>query len=79
MTDNDGSIHGDVMFNTYWFMRDCKYSYRGADKSLAGPGRKQATFPAFYGTWRFINHIHKSPPPVPILAKLIHSSAHYNF
>ena len=28
--------------------------YRGADKSLAQPGRKQATFPAFYGTWRFI-------------------------
>jgi len=29
-------------------------NYRGADKSLARPGRKQATFPAFYGTWRFI-------------------------
>jgi len=28
--------------------------YRGADKSLARPGRKQATFPAFCGTWRFI-------------------------
>jgi len=28
--------------------------YRGADKSLARPGRKQVTFPAFYGTWRFI-------------------------
>ena len=28
--------------------------YRGADKSLARPGRKQATFPSFYGTWRFI-------------------------
>jgi len=28
--------------------------YRGADKSLARPERKQATFPAFYGTWRFI-------------------------
>ena len=28
--------------------------YRGADKSLALPGRKQATFPAFYGTWNFI-------------------------
>jgi len=26
----------------------------GADKSLAQPGRKQATFPAIYGTWRFI-------------------------
>ena len=29
-------------------------SYRGADKSLVRPGRKQATFPEFYGTWRFI-------------------------
>ena len=27
---------------------------RGADKSLARPGRKQTTFPAFYGIWRFI-------------------------
>ena len=28
--------------------------YRGADKSLVRPGGKEATFPAFYGTWRFI-------------------------
>jgi len=28
--------------------------YRGAGKSLALPGRKQATFLAFYGNWRFI-------------------------
>ena len=28
--------------------------YRGADKSLARPGRRQAIFRAFYGTWRFI-------------------------
>jgi len=28
--------------------------YRGADKSLAPSGRKQVTFPAFYGNWRFI-------------------------
>ena len=28
--------------------------YRGADKSLARPGRKRATFPVFYGTWKFI-------------------------
>jgi len=27
---------------------------RGADKSLARPERNQATFPAFYDTWRFI-------------------------
>ena len=31
-----------------------EFYYRGADKSLARPGRKQVTFPAFYGTWRFI-------------------------
>jgi len=28
--------------------------YTGADKSLARPGRKRATFPASYGTWRLI-------------------------
>jgi len=28
--------------------------YTGADKSLARPERKQATFLAFYGTWSFI-------------------------
>ena len=27
--------------------------YRGSDKSLARPRRTQATFPEFYGTWRF--------------------------
>jgi len=31
-----------------------KKIYRGADNSLARPGRKEATFPEFYGTWRFI-------------------------
>ena len=30
------------------------YLRRGANKSLARPGRKQAAFPAFYRTWRFI-------------------------
>jgi len=29
-------------------------NYGGSDKFLAQPGRKQATFPAYYGTWRFI-------------------------
>jgi len=40
--------------------------YRGADKSLAGPGRKQATatedfmfiYPIYYHNWRNINTIH---------------------
>jgi len=61
-----------------WIKCFIKY-YRGADKSLARPGRKQATFPAFYGTLRFHYHIHNSPPPVPTLAKSIHSSAHHTF
>jgi len=30
------------------------YIHSGADKSLARRGRKQATFPAFYGALRFI-------------------------
>ena len=34
-----------------WFI---VLDYRGAEKSLARPGKKQATFLAFYGTWRFI-------------------------
>jgi len=37
-----------------WNVKQRWYQYRGADKSLARPGRKQATFPAFYGSWRFI-------------------------
>ena len=55
------------------------FYYRGADKSLARPGKKQATFPAFYGTWMIHYHIHKSPPPVTTVAKSIHSSAHHTF
>jgi len=42
--------------------------YRGADKSLARPRRKQATFPAFYGTWRFITtftRVHHLSLPKP--------------
>jgi len=43
----------------------CKL-YRGADESLARPGRKQATFHAFYGTWTFITSfttVHHLPLP----------------
>ena len=29
-------------------------TFCGVDTSLAQPGRKQATFPTFYGPWRFI-------------------------
>ena len=42
--------------------------YSGADKSLARPGRKQATFPAFYGTWRLITtftRVHHLSLPKP--------------
>ena len=39
----------------------------------------QAAFPAFYGAWRFITTFINSPPPVPPLAKSIHSSAHHTF
>ena len=53
--------------------------YKGADKSLARPGRKQATFPAFYGTWRFITTFTRVPPPVSTLAKSVNSSAHQKF
>ena len=58
------------------FLYTVTYHYRGADKSLVRPGRKQATFPAFYGTWRFITTItrfhHQSLPqpnesiPLPV-------------
>jgi hypothetical protein len=37
--------------------------YRVADKSLARLGRKKATFPAFYGTWRFITRTDHSWRP----------------
>jgi len=35
-------------------LRPGVFNHRGAGKSTARPGRKQTTFPAFYGTWRFI-------------------------
>jgi len=50
--------------------------YRGADKSLARPGTKQATFPRILCNLEVHYHIHKSPP-VPTLAKSNHSSAHH--
>jgi hypothetical protein len=53
-----------VSRDTDWATRPTQYepinwliTYRGADKSSAQPGRKQASFPAFYGTWRFITTI----------------------
>jgi len=52
-----------------------KKNYRGADKSLARPGKKQATFPAFYGIWKFMTTF----TTVPTLAKSIHSSVHHTF
>ena len=44
------------------------YNLQGADKSLARPGRIQATFPALYGTWRFITPfktVHHLSLPMP--------------
>ena len=35
-------------------------TYRGADKSLARPGRGQATFPTFYGTGFSLPHSQQS-------------------
>ena len=50
----------EMCCNNHYIIMHC--SYRGADKSLARRGRKQATFPAFYGTWTFITtftRVHK--------------------
>ena len=44
-------------------------NYRGADKSLAQLGRKQAIFPAFYATWRFITTFTTVHHLSPTLAK----------
>ena len=57
---NHVNIHA-VLFIFEWvlYVYVC-ILYSGADKSLARPGRKQATFPAFYGTWRFITTFTKS-------------------
>jgi len=52
---------------------------RGADKSLAQPGMKQATFPTFYGTRKFITTFTRVSTPVPTIARSIHSSAHHTF
>ena len=44
------------------------FYYRCADKSLARPARKQATFPTFCGTWRFITtftRVHHLSVPEP--------------
>jgi len=57
--------------------------YRDADKSLARPRRKQATFPAFYRTWRFITTltiVHHLPLPqpnqsIPLLITLLTGAA----
>ena len=44
------------------------YIYRGADKSLTRPGKRQATFPEFYGTLKFITaftRVHQLSLPQP--------------
>jgi len=56
-----------------------KQVYRGADKSLARPRRKQAAFPAFCGTWRFITTFTRVHHLSPTLAKSVYSSVHHTF
>ena len=53
--------------------------YRGADKSLAQPGSDTSYIPRILWNLDVHYHIHNSPPPVPTVAKSIHSSAHHNF
>jgi hypothetical protein len=51
-----------------WISRSALIVYRGAGKSLARPGRKQATFPAFYASLRFITtftRVHHLSLPLP--------------
>jgi len=55
------------------------YLYMGADKSLARPGQKTSYIPRILWNLEVHYHIHKSPPPVPTVAKSIHSSAHHTF
>jgi len=47
-------MDGQLCAKTTLLSRQELKLYSGADKSLAWPGRKQATFPTFCGTCRFI-------------------------
>jgi hypothetical protein len=66
-------LRGFAMFPDGYRLSDMRQQlsvefYRGADKSLARPGRKQATFSAFYGTWIFITtftRVHHLSIPQP--------------
>ena len=57
--------------------------YKGADKSLAKPGRKQATFPEFYGNCKFTttfataHHLSLPVPnqPIPLPITLLTGAA----
>ena len=52
---NKNTIGVHIIVQRYMIKQlNIAFGNRGADKSLARSGRKQATFPAFYGTWRFI-------------------------
>ena len=42
------------VYSFHWVRLSIVCLYSGVGKSLARSGRKQAIFPAFYGTWRFI-------------------------
>ena len=52
-------------------------SYGGADKSLAMTRNETSYIPRILWNLEVHYHIHKSLPPVPALAKSIHSSAHH--
>jgi len=81
-TDGQTDRHDEAIVAFHKVAKTPKSSvgiYSGADKSLAWPGRKQATFPAFYGTWKFIATFTRVHHLSPTLAKSIHSSAHHTF
>jgi len=43
-----------VVHMVHYTASQLRYQNKGAEKSLDRPGRKQAPYPAFYGTWMFI-------------------------
>jgi len=63
-----------------WFVGSTKFIYRGAYKSLAQLGMKEATYiHRILWNLEVHYHVHNSPPPVSKLGKSIHLSAHHTF